>query len=767
MRRNILVGLLLLLACVVKAESLSNIALKAASLSASANSDQTSRLADNNRSAYWSSYTGDESLGKEQYVEFAWDYKCFAQTISVYWAESSPNILLPTSARVEYWDATSSTWKQAAALPTGSNLSTLTVALTTSRIRIYMKSRAACGIKEVRIIGYCNADPAEPFTWKPYSSKLDYNYRYDYPNGVPAPTKFLPENNGQVGMKVKGWWAFAWGPKRNKYVTDEAIEGLLDKMNNDFGYFRDSLGWLPDKRARRGYYSTVYLYGSGLYSDPADSTALGGWQSATWFNGENWPMVNLSYYPVACFDPDFTYDSYHNAAVNDQTAQQNACVHEGIHAVFADLEGCKNSAWFQESGNTSMQADAELSKTPNVTPTSMGFLSAGTMIAPFMPIECYSGWLLDGSLGGPSAEGVNLFRSDGQQICTWRKLLGGVQYSELFAHFLTVRFSQNTLPWIWRYCKDRVLSGIADTLGDAQTRQLVREFRVKQATIDLGKWSNASRALLDNNWQLSIKQEWSPYMQEVEEWKATPYVNMYACDAVDSARWWKPEARTCPGWSGANQIPLHVNYVKGDTIRIHFLPKGPNMECQLCYRSKRGRIYYSKPCSGEGDVAMVLNDQPANDVVFAVVVNTDYIYTGEEQRKSHYDYRLQMKDNVYQPASPSYRWYHYTYVINDKTFDKDAYTGIQEVTTPGGGSKFKISADCTDVRAGSLLPLHFEGVCKAMLQVRLHAADGRVIKAQSFLKDGNFSIPSGLTKGLYILEAHDHGNTSAVKLFIH
>jgi hypothetical protein len=54
-----------------------------------------------------------------------------------------------------------------------------------------------------------------------------------------------------------------------------------------------------------------------------------------------------------------------------------------------------------------------------------------------------------------------------------------------------------------------------------------------------------------------------------------------------------------------------------------------------------------------------------------------------------------------------------------------------------------------------------------MLQVRLHAADGRVIKAQSFLKDGSFDIPSGLTKGLYILEAHDHGNTSAMKIFIH
>jgi hypothetical protein len=54
-----------------------------------------------------------------------------------------------------------------------------------------------------------------------------------------------------------------------------------------------------------------------------------------------------------------------------------------------------------------------------------------------------------------------------------------------------------------------------------------------------------------------------------------------------------------------------------------------------------------------------------------------------------------------------------------------------------------------------------------MLQVRLHAADGRIVKAQSFLKDGSFNIPSGLSRGLYVLEAHDHGATSTVKLFIH
>jgi len=292
-----------------------------------------------------------------------------------------------------------------------------------------MKSDSICGLREVRIFGYERVVPGELYEWPEYSSKLSYNYRNDYPNGVEAPTKFLPEDNGQVGVKTYGWWAFAWGPDRNKYVTDEAIDGILKRMDEDFGYFRNTLGWLPDKRARNGYYSTIYLFGSGLKSDNAKNTDRGGWQGATWYNGSSWPMVNLSYYPVACFDPAFTYDEYYKSAVNDAAAQQSACVHEGIHAVFADLEGCKNAAWFHESGNTSMQADAELSKTPNAIPESMGFLSAANMIAPFIPIECYSGWLLDGSFGGPGAQGVDVWNGN-QQTCTWRNLLGGCRIVE-------------------------------------------------------------------------------------------------------------------------------------------------------------------------------------------------------------------------------------------------------------------------------------------------------------------------------------------------
>ena len=91
-----------------------------------------------------------------------------------------------------------------------------------------------------------------------------------------------------------GWWAVAWGPNTNPYVTETAKKELLKKMNEDFAFFRDEMGWPPDKRARNGYYSTVYVYGSGLYSDNASNTELGGWQSATWYDNQSWPMVSLS-----------------------------------------------------------------------------------------------------------------------------------------------------------------------------------------------------------------------------------------------------------------------------------------------------------------------------------------------------------------------------------------------------------------------------------------------------------------------------------------
>lgn len=739
-----------------------NLAQKALKLTVSANTADAAYIADNGRVYYWSTEGAD--LSQYHFVEFEWSATAKVEETTVYWAKPSTNkgTALPADAYLCYWDGEA--WSEGVSLNEidESNVTTLESTFETKKMRIYMKSDSICGLREVRIFGYERVVPGELYEWPEYSSKLNYNYRNDYPNGVEAPTKFLPEDNGQVGVKTYGWWAFAWGPDRNKYVTDEAIDGILKRMDEDFGYFRNTLGWLPDKRARNGYYSTIYLFGSGLKSDNAKNTDRGGWQGATWYNGSSWPMVNLSYYPVACFDPAFTYDEYYKSAVNDAAGQQSACVHEGIHAVFADLEGCKNAAWFHESGNTSMQADAELSKTPNAIPESMGFLSAANMIAPFIPIECYSGWLLDGSFGGPGAQGVDVWNGN-QQTCTWRNLLGGYQYGELFPHFLTVTFGDGALPWVWRYCKDRVLVGIADTIGEVGIRRLIREYRVKQAMIDFGKWSNASRALIDNNWQLSIKQEWAPYLKEVEVWKATPYANMYKCNETDSLGWWKPEYRTTPGWSGANQIPIHVSGKKGDIVRIYFEPLGDNMECQLAFRSKRGKVYYSQPVQGAGEVTIELADVPANNVIIAVVCNTDYIYKGEATRKAHYDYRLKMMDNAYQPASSNYKWYNYRGLIVDKNFDKNDYVSVDPIEEQ---VKFGFTTDKQVVKAGETLNISFTGASQWMVQVRMFAMNGRNVYNQSLLRNGAYYIPADVEPGMYILQAQNGRETASVKIVV-
>ncbi len=739
-----------------------NLAQKALKLTVSAKTAEAAYIADNGRVYYWSTEGAD--LSQYHFVEFEWSATAKVEETTVYWAKPSTNkgTALPADAYLCYWDGEA--WSEGVSLNEidESNVTTLESTFETKKMRIYMKSDSICGLREVRIFGYERVVPGELYEWPEYSSKLNYNYRNDYPNGVEAPTKFLPEDNGQVGVKTYGWWAFAWGPDRNKYVTDEAIDGILKRMDEDFGYFRNTLGWLPDKRARNGYYSTIYLFGSGLKSDNASSTDRGGWQGATWYNGSSWPMVNLSYYPVACFDPAFTYDEYYKSAVNDAAGQQSACVHEGIHAVFADLEGCRNAAWFHESGNTSMQADAELSKTPNAIPESMGFLSAANMIAPFIPIECYSGWLLDGSFGGPGAQGVDVWNGN-QQTCTWRNLLGGYQYGELFPHFLTVTFGDGALPWVWRYCKDRVLVGIADTIGEVGIRRLIREYRVKQAMIDFGKWSNASRALIDNNWLLSVKQEWAPYLKEVEVWKATPYANMYKCNETDSLGWWKPEYRTTPGWSGANQIPIHVSGEKGDIVRSYFEPLGDNMECQLAFRSKRGKVYYSQPVQGAGEVTIELADVPANNVIIAVVCNTDYIYKGEATRKAHYDYRLKMMDNAYQPASSNYKWYNYRGLIVDKNFDKNDYVSVDPIEEQ---VKFGFTTDKQVVKAGETLNISFTGASQWMVQVRMFAMNGRNVYNQSLLRNGAYYIPADVEPGMYILQAQNGRETASVKIVV-
>ncbi|MBN1951643.1 MAG: T9SS type A sorting domain-containing protein [Bacteroidales bacterium] len=487
------------------------------------------------------------------------------------------------------------------------------------------------------------------FLWPEYTTSLSYDFRDEFP-ALEMPTQDLDDCPEVVGTQSDRWWTFKWGPEARSLVTEAAITPMLERMNTDFAYFRDTLGWPPDKRAKRGYRSAIYLYGSGLCTDDEDSTALGGWQGTIWHEGESWPMVLLSYYPVYCYDPSCGY--------SDRSAQRGAVVHEGIHSVLADLPGAKKAAWFQEGGNTWLQQEAAARQSGDYS--SMGFLNGATFIAPFMPIECYSGWLQDNSFGGPSAEGVNRYNSSGTQLCTWRNYLGGTQYGNAFPVFVSDVFGPKSVAWIWRNCPGRVLEGMADSLGDMQIRRLIMEYKAKQALVDMGPWTDAIRDIMNSYFYITVRSEWTPTWLNPDTWFSTPYARTQPDTILNALA---PEYRTTPGWSGANQIPLNVEGM-GDTVVVNFIPLGKNMTCQLCYRAEDGSAVYGIPVS-EGTCTLILDKKPANNIVIAVIANTDYVYEGEETRTAHFDYRLQLVKGISKKASVYRKWFNHEDAIED------------------------------------------------------------------------------------------------------
>jgi hypothetical protein len=495
------------------------------------------------------------------------------------------------------------------------------------------------------------AADGDPYTWPSYNPGADYDFRTSGKT-VSMPTKDLDDCSSSYfkGTVDSAWWTFRYGSSKNSLVATDAIHNLLAKMNKDFAYFRDSMGWPPDSRAQAGYRSAVYLYGSGLCTDDASNTETGGWQSEV----GGYPIVLLSYYPVYCFDASCTY--------SDKTDQQNACVHEGIHCILASMDGCKEACWFQEGGNTWLQQEAYARQ--NKTYSDMGFLNGAAFLAPFMPIECYSGWLQDGTFGGPCAEGVNKY-SGTTQLCTWRNFLGGVQYSNIFPVFLANVLGQGSIPFIWKYCTGTVLEGLADTLGETQIRRLIMEYRAKQALIDFKKWSDACQVVLDNYFGTSIVPEgdadnMTNYVTNCATWKASCYAKTKK--ANDTLI---PLDTTLPGWSGGNQIPLKIT--SGSTLAsVDFRPIGKNMKCQLCYRATDGSAIYGSPVDS-GTCSLRLDKSPANSVIFAVVCNTDYVFTKDTSiRTMKYDYRLRLVSGIKDTAYIYTRWYNVTR-IDDTT----------------------------------------------------------------------------------------------------
>lgn len=607
------------------------------------------------------------------------------------------------------------------------------------------------------------------YDWKEHTTEFSYFYTDEFPGGFPQPTKShnILKKDGTAANRVDGdWWCAYWGDNLNSEVdgnNKNAFTNMVEKFDTDFAYIRDVMGWPPDANIQNGWRSYIYTFGSGLANDNSPNTEAGGYQSAAYVDNGSWVCVWASYYPVSRFRDDA------DQKWSDGSYQREAMIHEGLHAVLASMGGCKEAAWFQESGNTWLQAKMTVMRTG--VAGDAGFLDGTVFVAPFMPVECYSGWLQDGSFGGPSAEGVNMYKSNGQQVCTWRTTLGGAQYANGFGIFLGEAVGNGAVPWIWRHAKGRVLEGIATGsegvagIGDEATRSLILQYRAKQATFDLGEFAKSYRNVMAGNFGGTIGAEWEPYYINCAPWKMTPYAKPLLNDAEG---WLAPDTLTNPGWSGGNQIPIHV---EGNHCEVYFRPEDTQMRAQLCYRTKDGQCYYSQPVlCGKMELNWDETSAPANNVVFCVVANTDYIYTGESQRKHHYDYRIKLGEGAKAVADPYLRWFLWESTITDDNY----VTAIDGVSSsPADHSSAAVQGNDLGVRllssvlqAGGAVRLDLGDNEPASLVAHLVGTSGVLIDEQTVGADGTVRLPHTLPAGMYVLSLARGSQQQAFKIFV-
>jgi len=116
-----------------------------------------------------------------------------------------------------------------------------------------------------------------------------------------------------------------------------------------------------------------------------------------------------------------------------------------------------------------------------------------------------------------------------------------------------------------------------------------------------------------------------------------------------------------PGWSGTNQIPLTVSSSTG-SVTVDFTPPGTNMSCQVGLPGNGWSVIYSKPApSGTCSLTPPPGKAIRNNVVVAVICNTDYVYLGTYSRTNKFDYRLKITGSgtsgINGPANIATKWY--------------------------------------------------------------------------------------------------------------
>jgi hypothetical protein len=122
-------------------------------LSAVNNNVTPANSADKTGGAY-GNWQGTSFYGRTDWVSFTWPTTKTLSAFEVYWWNDGQGIATPTAANVEYWNG--STWTPVAKI--GLSLNAFNridfAPISTTRIRISMKSNMATGILEARAFGY-------------------------------------------------------------------------------------------------------------------------------------------------------------------------------------------------------------------------------------------------------------------------------------------------------------------------------------------------------------------------------------------------------------------------------------------------------------------------------------------------------------------------------------------------------------------------------------------------------------------------------------
>jgi hypothetical protein len=238
-----------------------------------------------------------------------------------------------------------------------------------------------------------------------------------------------------------------------------------------------------------------------------------------------------------------------------------------------------------------------------------------------------------------------------------------------------------------------------------------------------------------------------------------------------------PEARTLPGWSGANQIPLTVTGGAGTVVTVNFEPIGANMTCQLVYRNTSGVPVYSNYVSS-GSCSITLPSAAASNVVIAVITNTDYIYNGESTRTAHYDYRLRLVAGISGAANIYTKWYNSallgaraaTETANVVGVDWSKYCGhsyenkheVAEVKKIIKSEKFQMYPNPVSENHGITLEFINSEKEETLITVSTYLGN-KIFETRT--TDKNFIIDK-LKKGYYIVKIKNSKSESTQKLIV-